>query len=209
LRFETARRGWFQIAEEIGNQTNQVQPGIPKRPHIPFWVTIARASLATFLGLALIIQPDKARPMLVNFMGMFWLASGIMSLRWGATGRSTRRIWPILAGAAGVIAGLMALSRNILSDLFSLQQLLYLLGSVMILTGVIHISGGFRIGKLERHRTWASIIIGVFEIVLGVMAIFTGSLEFSAVFYWALTLWALVGGFLLFADALAMRRQRR
>lgn len=79
----------------------------------------------------------------------------------------------------------------------------------MILTGLIHISGGFRIGRLERHQTWASIIIGVFEIVLGVMAIFTGSLEFSAFFYWALTLWALVGGFLLFADALAMRRQRR
>jgi len=188
---------------------NQDQAKKSKRPNIPFWVTVARAALATLLGLALIIQPDKARPMLVNFMGMFWLASGIMSLRWGATGRPARRIWPILAGAAGVIAGLLALSRNIFSDLFSLQLILYLLGSVMILTGVLHIGGGFRIGRQERHRTWASVILGVFEIVLGIMAILAESLTFSAVFYWALTLWALVGGFLLFTDALAMRRPQR
>ena len=45
--------------------------------------------LATALGLALILQPDKARPMLINFMGVFWLAAGIVSLRWGhpASGR--------------------------------------------------------------------------------------------------------------------------
>ena len=165
--------------------------------------------MATLLGLALIIQPDKARPMLFNFMGMFWLASGIMSLRWGTRGRPARRFWPILAGVAGVIAGLLALSRNVISDLFSLQLIMYLLGSVMILTGVMHIGGGFRIGKQEKHRTWASIILGVFEIVLGIMAVLAQSLTFSAVFYWTLTLWALVGGFLLFANALAMRRQQR
>jgi uncharacterized membrane protein HdeD (DUF308 family) len=32
-------------------------------------------------GLALILNPDKTRPMLVNFSGMFWLMGGIMTLR--------------------------------------------------------------------------------------------------------------------------------
>ena len=51
-----------------------------------FWITLARSVLAVALGLALILQPDKARPILVNFMGVFWLAAGIMNLRWGAVG---------------------------------------------------------------------------------------------------------------------------
>ncbi len=56
-----------------------------------FWITLARSVLATALGLALILQPEKTRPMLVNFMGMFWLMAGIMSLCWGAYG--ARRWW--------------------------------------------------------------------------------------------------------------------
>ena len=51
-----------------------------------FWITLVRGLLAIGLGVVLIFQPDKTRPMLVNFMGMFWLVSGIISLRWGARG---------------------------------------------------------------------------------------------------------------------------
>ena len=178
-----------------------------RRVNAPFWVTLIRGLLATFLGLALVFQPDKARPMLVNFMGMFWLASGLMSVRWGATGHATRRPWPILAGIAGIIAGLLALTRHLTAGILNELVILNLLGGVMILTGIIHISGGFRIGKHERHRTWASVLLGAFEIILGGLALLAQSLEFGRAFYWSLTIWALAGGFLLFADALALRRR--
>ena len=183
--------------------------GRSRRANVPFWVTIVRAILATLLGLALIIQPDKARPMLVNFMGMFWLASGIMSLRWGASGRRTRSLWPILAGLAGIIAGILALTRRLTAGYLDEFVVLNILGAVMILTGLIHIGGGFRIGRHERHRTWAAALLGVFEILLGLLAILAQSLEFSRIFYWSLTIWALVGGFMLFTDALALRRRAR
>jgi len=180
-----------------------------KRSSVPFWVTIVRAVLATLLGLVLLFQPDKARPILVNFMGMFWLASGIMSLRWGASGRRTRSIWPIIAGVAGIIAGILALTRRLASGYLDELVVLNILGAVMILTGLVHIGGGFRVGRQERHRTWAAAILGVFEILLGILALLAQSLEFSRIFYWSLTVWALVGGFILFADALAMRRRDR
>ena len=51
-----------------------------------FWITLVRGMLAITLGVALVFWPDKARPILVNFMGMFWLVSGIVSLRWGVHG---------------------------------------------------------------------------------------------------------------------------
>ena len=181
----------------------------PRRINAPFWVTFIRALFATFLGLALILQPDKAMPVLVNFMGMFWLASGIMSVRWGAAGHTTRRPWPILAGIAGIIAGLLALTRRLTAGLLDVNVVVNLLGVVMILTGIIHISGGFRVGRQERHRTWASVLLGIFEIILGGLALLAQSLEFGPAFYWSLTIWALIGGFLLFADALAIRRRAR
>ena len=80
----------------------------------------------------------------------------------------------------------------------------------MILTGIAHIAGGFRVGgRQERHRTWASVLLGIFEIILGILALLAQSLEFLPVFYWALTIWALTGGFILFADALALRRRAK
>jgi uncharacterized membrane protein HdeD (DUF308 family) len=180
-----------------------------RRANIPFWVTLVRAILAALLGLALLFQPDKARPMLVNFMGMFWLASGIMSVRWGARGQQNRRIWPMLAGIAGVIAGLIALSRRFMTGYIDEMTVLNLLGGVMVLTGIAHVTGGFRIGKQERHRTWASVLLGIFEIILGILALLAQSFEFLPVFYWTLTIWAIIGGFMLFTDALALRKHAR
>jgi uncharacterized membrane protein HdeD (DUF308 family) len=40
------------------------------------WVTLARSVLAMTPGLALILCPEKTRPMLINFMGMYWLMAG-------------------------------------------------------------------------------------------------------------------------------------
>ena len=139
--------------EETSPQPSETPSGRSRRAAVPFWVTIIRAALATLLGLALLIQPDKARPMLVNFIGMFWLASGIMSLRWGASGQRAHGIWPIIAGAAGIIAGILALTRRLATGYLDELVVLNILGLVMILTGLIHIGGGFRIGRQERHGT--------------------------------------------------------
>ncbi len=76
-----------------------------------FVITLIRGMFAIILGVALLFQPDKTRPLLVSFMGMFWLGSGIISLRWGVHGERARGL-SLLAGAAGVLAGLGMLSRR-------------------------------------------------------------------------------------------------
>ena len=72
---------------------------------IKFWVTLIRAILALVLGMALIAQPDKARPFLVNFMGMFWLAGGLVGLRADVDDSGVRR-WARIAGVIGVFTGI-------------------------------------------------------------------------------------------------------
>ena len=42
-----------------------------QRLQTAFGITMVRGFLALFLGLALFFQPDKSRPMLVNFMGVY------------------------------------------------------------------------------------------------------------------------------------------
>ena len=92
-----------------------------------FWITLARSVLATALGLALILQPEKTRPMLVNFMGMFWLVAGIMSLRWGASGERARRA-SVVAGIVGIIAGALVLARFVIANVLGEPVVAVILG---------------------------------------------------------------------------------
>ena len=175
------------------------------KKNIPFTVTLIRGLLAVTLGLALLIQADKSGSMLANFMGMFWLVSGIISLRWGARGERAHRL-AVLAGAIGVIAGLAMLTRGMASNWIAEDVFLSLLGLVILLTGVLHTFGGFQIGETKHRKwSWTSALLGIFEIVLGFMLIIEpyGRSDF---FYLAASIWALVGGFILISDAIRLRR---
>ena len=105
-------------------------PAGGRRRSVGFWVTLLRSLLAAFLGVALIIQPDKARPILVNFMGMFWLASGIMSLRWGGFGLRAKRL-SMAAGVVGILAGALVLSRGLTRGLLGETLVISILASIL------------------------------------------------------------------------------
>lgn len=171
-----------------------------------FWITLVRGIFAISLGLALVVQPDRARPMLANFFGMYWLMAGLVSIRWGARGERARGL-PLVAGVVGVLTGLVAIGRVLISGVLSEVLVLYLLGTVILLTGVLHMFGGFRTGEeRERQWSWGSFLLGFFEIVLGAILIIE-PLERGQGLNLAATVWALVGGAMLIGDALRVRAQ--
>ena len=185
-----------------------------------FWITLVRGMLAITLGVALVFWPDKARPILVNFMGMFWLVSGIVSLRWGVHGERAKGL-SLLAGAAGVLAGVGMLSRRFTQGMVGEDVLLSVVGLIILLTGLIHIVGGFRTGPVETHllsqnRTrmwsrawsWTAFLLGLFEIVLGVILVIA-PMGRGPLIYFAASVWALVGGTILLGDAVRLRRLRQ
>jgi len=175
------------------------------KQNVVFGITLFRGMMATTLGLALLFLPDKTLPVLANFMGMFWLASGVISLRWGASGERAHG-WALLAGVIGVLAGITMLSAPLLERWVAQDVMLSLLGVIILLTGILHAFGGFRIGEGE-HRKWSttSLALGVFEVILGLMLI-VEPLGRSDFFYLVVSVWALVGGFILIGDALRLRR---
>ena len=185
-----------------------------------FWITLVRGMLAITLGVALVFWPDKARPILVNFMGMFWLVSGIVSLRWGVHGERAKGL-SLLAGAAGVLAGAGMLSRQFTQGMVGEDVLLSVIGLIIFLTGLMHIFGGFRTGPVEadllsenrsrvlpRTWSWTAFLLGLFEIVLGFLLV-VEPMGRGQLVYFAASVWALIGGVILLGDAARLRRLRQ
>jgi uncharacterized membrane protein HdeD (DUF308 family) len=183
-------------------QTNNLQ--------IMFWVTLLRGFMAITLGLALWIQPQKLRPFLITSMGMFWLVSGVMSIRWGLSGKRARGM-PLLAGIVGVLAGLAALSRrfDLLDTLVSDVLVITVLGTAILLTGLMHMLGGFRTGEeASRERSWTSFLMGLFEFIMGAMLILEPMRQ-GTLIYLGVSIWAMIGGVILIGDALRLRSRVR
>ena len=124
------------------------------------------------------------------------------------SGSQPVRRLPILAGAIGVLAGLVTLGRHLFFNFADESFALFILGAVMLLTGILHILGGFRTEDLSRSVTWGSILLGIFEIVLGILLILTTE-EISSTIYRLASLWAFVGGFLILVDAWRLRAKLR
>lgn len=172
-----------------------------------FWITLIRALLAFALGISLLFIPDKTHKMLGNFMGMFWLMSGILLVRQEIHLKRSRLF--LVLGIVGALTGLMMVTRGVSSRWVAQDVVNNILGAVILLTGILHVTGGFQFGrKAMMGRTGVSIILGVFEIGLGIMLLLTEPGLDQRV-YLAATLWALVGGTLLLIDAIRQRRQEK
>jgi uncharacterized membrane protein HdeD (DUF308 family) len=171
--------------------------------------TTLRAILATILGIVLIFQPEKTRPLLVSFMGGFWLASGLLSLRWSGRNRRYRRLG-LIFGFVGIITGLAVIARHFMGRYIAEMVIVNLLAVLMILTGLIHIGKG-PVGYVEDSHRWSKTapFLGIIEIVLGTLLLIAQDLNFSPIIYHLISLWAFMGGIILFGDAFYQRRQAK
>jgi uncharacterized membrane protein HdeD (DUF308 family) len=164
--------------------------------------------LAVALGVALMLEPNRTKPVLANFMGMYWLVSGLMSLRWGVGGRRAKGLW-LAAGIIGLLVGVGLLSRDLTLNWVPLGTLITVMGLLILLTGLLHIFGGFRTGEdLTRQRSPTSLLLGAFEVILGLLLVIA-PLDQGPLVYLAMSVWALLGGVILISDALRVRRQRQ
>jgi uncharacterized membrane protein HdeD (DUF308 family) len=176
---------------------------------IGFWMALIRGVLIIALGLSLILIPEKTKATLFNMLGVFWLTTGIVLIR-GQMRRQGDRL-SLAAGIIGALAGLLVVTRNLIRHYLTEFWVMDLLGVVILLTGVMHLTTGIRVGRQAlRGRTVLSTLLGVFEIVLGALLLLTpitaqGPLPRGI--YLVGTLLALVGGGLILATALFQRVQ--
>ncbi|MFN2125430.1 MAG: DUF308 domain-containing protein [Candidatus Promineifilaceae bacterium] len=175
---------------------------------LSYWITLGRSFFAMALGIAILFYPDKARPLLGNFIGGFWIAGSLVSLRWGFS-HDRSRLLTIFVALFGALAGLGVVGRGLINRWVPDDTLTILLAAVAIFTGLLHVSGYLQVNKFTRSpRTRSGIILGVFEIVLGIILLSSLSikLEDRPLLSFITVAWALVGGIIIFLDALEMRR---
>jgi uncharacterized membrane protein HdeD (DUF308 family) len=178
-----------------------------RRLAIVYWVTLVRGLFAIVLGLGLVVQPDRVRPLLLSFMGAYWVAMGLVSIRLGLAAIAPGRRLPVLAGTLGVVAGAAVLLRDLLGGQLARDAVTFTLGLVILLTGLLHVLGMFRVERelLGRLR-WMSRALGALEVGLGA-ALIVAPFAYGALVYWMVTVWAILGGLVLLIDAVRLRRE--
>ena len=100
-----------------------------------WWISVVRGIFSLLLGTAVLFTQDN-RAMLANFIGAYWLLSGLLTLRWALTVRWLRGSQiGLAAGSLSVIAALLVLLREPLQDLIAPNTLINVLGAAAVLTG--------------------------------------------------------------------------
>jgi uncharacterized membrane protein HdeD (DUF308 family) len=174
-----------------------------------WWISIVRGILSLLLGTAVLFTQDN-RAMLANFIGAYWLLSGLLTLRWAVTVRWLRGSQiGLAAGSLSVIAALLVLLRVQLQDVIAPNTLINVLGAAAVLTGSLRLLGAFEIERRTGRRwTFGGLALGSVEVVLGLVLIGTNG-ENERVVSIVFAAWGLVGGCLLLMEGFRLRHQAR
>jgi uncharacterized membrane protein HdeD (DUF308 family) len=164
-------------------------------------ITFVRGGMAIALGLALALHHDRAPAALANFMGVYWILNGVVTLQWSLMAERRRRLLPLVAGAIGIVTGAVVLLADV-----GTTFLLSILGAVIALTGIVHLLGGFELADVSGRRWRPGVPLGILEGGLGATLIVTSG-QGGSLSTWLASAWALLGGTVLIFDALLIRRQ--
>ncbi|AKB43979.1 putative membrane protein [Methanosarcina vacuolata Z-761] len=153
---------------------------------VPWWVVLLEGIIAILVGLFLLYRPAGTTVFLVQILGIFWLAEGILSVI-GALIFSGNRVWKLLSGILSIIAGVVILTYPIYSPFIVLTLFVIFIGVWAIINGVVKIVLALKGGG------WGIGIIGVLTIILGLLLL-TNSLVGVLFLPWIFGFFLILGG---------------
>jgi uncharacterized membrane protein HdeD (DUF308 family) len=93
----------------------------------PWWSVLLEGIIAIVVGVFLLHEPIAATIILIQVLGIFWLAGGIISVI-GALVFTKNGKWRLLSGMLSIIAGLVILMYPIISPYIVLKFLVTFIG---------------------------------------------------------------------------------
>ena len=142
---------------------------------LPRWIVLLEGIIAILIGF-----------FLIQILGIFWLAEGILSVIGGLI-YSGNRVWKLLSGILSIIAGAVILMYPIYSSAVVLTLFVIFIGIWAVITGVVKIVLSFKGGGRGIG------IIGILTIILGLLLL----VNFAAgvlVLPWVFGLFLILGG---------------
>ena len=168
-----------------------------------WFLNLIRGIVALIVGVLILAWPDVGGKLFINFLAVFWLASGVMILQWGFTMHQRRGLW-LVAGIVGTVVGVALLLRYFYQRYLDPAQAVRILGALALFVGLINLFGGFRTPNTTREEGTGRVILGAFEVGLGALLIIIDAL--GPVSKLLAGGWAFVGGIVLIVQAVQMRR---
>ena len=175
---------------------------------IPILMDVYRGGAAVILGIILLFSPDTSEGLLLNLMGFFWLTIGITIIRRGQDeGRYPGKHTALITGLVCIVTGLIVVTRRLTRHWVGEDLFFFVLGTVILTTGLLHMFSQQRIGSFRQDRdTRIHFYLGVFEVLLGGLLLFSRNVD-QPIVYWAATAWALIYGLYAFITAVRSYRE--
>lgn len=148
-----------------------------------WWVFLLQGLAGIVLGLMLLTEPAATIVAITTFLGFYWLITGVLALVHVFVGSSTHRVWSLLSGILGILAGLLVLRHPLVAALTVPTVLVIILGAQGLVMGVLEIVAAFK------GAGFGSFILGLINLFFGVvllsspvLAAFTLPLVFGVLF---------------------------
>jgi len=153
---------------------------------VPWWLILIQGIASLVLGAYLLVAPAKTVVVLVQFLGWYWLFSGIFSLislfmnreSWG---------WTLFSGILGILAGSMVIGSYISGAIVVSATFILIMG----IQGIV--AGGFGIYAAFKGAGWGAGIMGALSILFGFLIIANPVISIS-VLPFVVGFFAVVGG---------------
>ncbi len=187
------------MATEAKNVISQILSDI-------WWLVLLRGITATLLGILLFTQTGVTLMVFMLFVGAYWFVDGIFTIFASIKGRKylANWGWGIFTGIISLLAGLVVLGQPLMAGLITASFMIYLVGFMVIISGIFSIVTGIRLRK-EIDNEWSMIIGGVLSLLFGFVLIFNPLLSLIVLVYFIGAL-SLVGGIILIVLSFQIRK---
>lgn len=129
---------------------------------VPWWVGMVQGIFSFVIGILLLTNPLASTLVIVQFIGIYWLVSGIFSLVGIFINKSIWG-WKLLAGIVGIMAGLSVVQHPYWSTLLLPAVLVIFMGINGLVIGVVGLIAAFKGGG------WAAGILGALSLMIGLL----------------------------------------
>jgi uncharacterized membrane protein HdeD (DUF308 family) len=153
---------------------------------IPWWLVLLQGIAALILGIFLLTQPLGTTFFLVQFLGIYWLISGIFQII-GMFIDSTAWGWKLFAGILGILAGIAVLNNPLWSTVLVPSVLVIILGVQGIIVGIVGLLQAFK------GAGWGAGILSGLSLVFGILLI-SSPLAAALALPWVIGIFAIAGG---------------
>lgn len=165
---------------------------------VPWWLVLIEGISAIILGILFLISPIKTTVVAIQFLAIWWLVSGIMSIislfidrtAWG---------WKLFSGILGIIAGSLILMYPAWSTVVIPVTIVIIVGIQGIIVGMIGLIHAFQ------GAGWGVGILGVLSILFGIVFL-VKPLQTAAVLPWVVGVLAIGGGIAALVTAFRMKK---